>query len=369
MSEEFERERETMNEQEKREVLEPEVLPKEALAVVADAGLPATAAAQLKEKFLAMFADAEVWVAEAKAIQVTDAAQVELIERARDMRLKLSKIRCNAERTRKSLKEESLRTGRAIDGIANVLKALIEPVEAHLAAQEEFAARQAEERRNALRAARAAALGPFCEGGVWSGTLDLSALEQDDFEVLLAGTEARCKARLDAAKKAEAERAAAERAASAERERLRVENERLRQEGVAREAAAAIERDRIAKERLAESRKAEAEAARLRLQAENERKLREQAEAAARAERAATEARAKAERDRILAEQAAAIAEAGRAAKAPDREKILAFAAAVDGLNARIPALASEKGRAFETALRMQVAKFHQWVCKSAESL
>ena len=143
-------------------------------------------------------------------------------------------------------------------------------------------------------------------------------------------------------------------------------------------------RDRLAKD----------EAARLRLQAENERKLREQAEAAARAERAAAEARAKAERDRILAEQAAARAERAaaearakaerdrilaeqaavraeteRAAKAPDREKILAFAAAVDGLNARIPALASEKGRAFETALRMQVAKFHQWVSASAEKL
>ncbi len=339
-------------------VLDPEVLPKEAVAVVAEAGLPATAATLLKEKFLAMFGEAEKWIADAKAIQVTDASQVELIEKAREMRLKLSKIRCNAERTRKSLKEESLRTGRAIDGIANVLKALIEPVEAHLAAQEEFAARQAEERRSALRASRAAALGPFCEGGVWSGTLDLAALEQDDFEVMLAGTEARCKARLEAAKKAEAERVEREAAEAAERERLRAENERLRRESLAREAAAAVERDRVAKERLAESRRAEAEAAKLRLQAENERKLREAVEAQARAD---AEGKARAE--------ATARVEAERAAKAPDREKIVAFAAAVDGLNARIPALSSEKGRAFETALRMQVAKFRQWVSASAEKL
>ena len=42
------------------------------------------------------------------------------------------------KKVRKELKEESLRKGKAIDGVANIIKFLIEPVEKYLEDQEKF---------------------------------------------------------------------------------------------------------------------------------------------------------------------------------------------------------------------------------------
>ena len=57
---------------------------------------------------------------------------------ARVGRLFLMKKRTAIETVRKELKEQALREGKAIDGIANVLKALIIPIEEYLKKQEDF---------------------------------------------------------------------------------------------------------------------------------------------------------------------------------------------------------------------------------------
>jgi len=74
----------------------------------------------------------------ANAIKVTGAGDVAAMKLARTTRLSLKNIRVEVEKTRKSLKEESLREGKAIDGMANIVKFLIVPVEQGLQEKEDF---------------------------------------------------------------------------------------------------------------------------------------------------------------------------------------------------------------------------------------
>src|SRR6185437_11549413 len=101
-----------------------------------------------------MFTQAEEWAARAALIKVTSVDQKREMKMARESRLALREIRIKVEHDRKRLKEDSTRRGRAIDGIANVLKALIEPLEAHLLEQETFAERVEAVRKNALKSTR-----------------------------------------------------------------------------------------------------------------------------------------------------------------------------------------------------------------------
>lgn len=58
-------------------------------------------------------------------------------------------MRIEIEKTRKSLKEQSLRKGQAIDAIARFLTSLISPIEDHLRLQEDFL--KIQEEKNLLR--------------------------------------------------------------------------------------------------------------------------------------------------------------------------------------------------------------------------
>ena len=97
-------------------------------------------------KFGEAFDIAKQWEEKAATIEVTDASQTDLMQQARDGRLFLSKKRIAVEKTRKEMKESSLREGQAIDLIARTLTGLIKPIEDHLEQQERFVElREAEE--------------------------------------------------------------------------------------------------------------------------------------------------------------------------------------------------------------------------------
>ena len=100
--------------------------------------LPSLKAKALLEQFQGFFKMAEEWEAKARMIAVTHESQKAEMKLARTGRLFLREKRIEIEKTRKQLKEDSLREGKAIDGIANVLKALIEPIEKYLDEQEHF---------------------------------------------------------------------------------------------------------------------------------------------------------------------------------------------------------------------------------------
>lgn len=219
--------------------------------IVKESGLDQTKATFILTKFQDYFEMAANWEAKAKTLVVTSETQTAEMQMAKTGRLFLRKKRIDIEEARKELKEQSLREGKAIDGIANVLKALIIPIEEYLEKQEKFAELKEAARLNLLR-------------------------EEE-------------------AKKAEAARIEAERAAAAEQERIRAENARLKKEADEREAA-------IRKER------AEAQAAADKLRKENEAKLAKQREEAE-MQRKKDQAAALAEAEKVRKVNEAKIAE------------------------------------------------------------
>jgi DNA repair exonuclease SbcCD ATPase subunit len=154
--------------------------------IVKESGLEQSKAQFLLDHFTGYFSLAAEWEAKAKTIHVTDASQTADMAMARTGRLFLRDKRIDIEKARVKLKEQSLREGQVIDGIAKTLKGLIEPVEKYLEEQEKFVENQiAAEREKQRKLAEA---------------------------------------------KAEEERVAREKAEVEERERVRAENEQLRRE-------------------------------------------------------------------------------------------------------------------------------------------
>lgn len=277
-------------------------------------GLEIATAQQLKSSFAEYFTRVQPWAEKAKTIHVTNANQTEVIAEARECRLKLRAIRIETETTRKRLKEDSLRLGKAIDGFANILKAIIEPAEQHLQDQEDFAERQEEARKAALKAEREAKLKPY---GVEVEFYQLGEMTEEAFQQLLTNTIAAEEGKKVLAQKAEQERIDREMAEQEERERMKKDKE-------AAEAQAAKE-----------------------LQA------REAAEAELRKVEADRQAKEKADREAKEAEERAA----AEAAAAPDNAKIKALAQTVRDLS--VPAI---KNKAKENAIKAKVAELAAWI-------
>jgi len=247
--------------------------------LVTQSELDSTKAAVLLENFQDYFTVASEWGIRAKAIVVTDISQKDDMQMARTGRLLLREKRIKIEKTRKELKEQSLREGKAIDGIANVLKALIVPIEEYLGEQEKFA------------------------------------------ENLATAEAARVLAELEA--KAEADRLAKEEAERVEQERIRVENARLKVEAekaeaerIAREQALEAERAKVATEKAKAEKEAEDKrlAREAEIEAERAKVATEKAKAEKEAEdkRLAREAEIEAERAKVVAKREAEKAQAAR---------------------------------------------------------
>jgi len=166
--------------------------------IVKESGLEVIDGQTIIEKFGNYEQVSKEWEAKAKMIVVTSSNQVAEMEMARAARKKFSDMRIEVEKTRKAMKEQSLRKGQAIDAIARYITSLIAPIEDYLRLQEDF--KKIEEAKKA--------------------------------EQLRLAEEARI----------EAERVAKEKAEAEEKERIRLENEKLRKELEAKEVEAQKER-------------------------------------------------------------------------------------------------------------------------------
>lgn len=258
----------------------------------------------------------------ANDLAITDASQLSEIAIARTTRLSLKKLRVAVETRRKELKEGILEEGRKIDGAANALKDLIEPLEQKLMEQEKIAERLEAERKAKLVEERTAALLKY---EVPSAYMALGDMPQETFDQLLENSRAAFEA-----KKAEAlrleqehirlenERLIREKEEASERERVKAENARLRAEAEERDRKAAEERAsaekeaarlkkiaddaeaaRKAQEARAAREKQEAEekaAAKLRAEQEKNERARKESEERSKKERDAIEARASLEK-------------------------------------------------------------------------
>jgi len=224
--------------------------------IVRESGLEKTKADIILSKFQNYFELAADWERKAKTIVVTNEKQVDDMKMARTGRLLLREKRISIETARKELKEQALREGKAIDGIANVLKALIVPIEEYLEKQEKFVEfkKAAEEERIRIEVEK--------------------KMQEDELKRIAE--------------------------AAAEQERIRVENEKLKKEAIEKEKALLAERKEQEKRLEAERAKAEAEKKEIeekaRLEREKAELARKQAEAQAAKEREAERAKAEAER-------------------------------------------------------------------------
>jgi len=326
--------------------------------IVSTSGLEPTKASYILEKFTGYFAIAAEWEARAKTLVVTSPEQTTLMKMAREGRLLLKSKRVDIEKARKELKEQSLREGKAIDGIANVLKSLIEPTEEYLERQERWVEIREEERlaeRKATRVAEIMALGLFPD------LYDLKNMPDAAYASLVQGTKDAIERQKEAERKIEADRKYREQ----EQERIRLENDRLKKEAEAKEkqmaaerAKAEAEQKRSQEEMEARERRAIAERAALeKAAAERERKLKAEQEAKLRAEREAREreaakvkaaadaklAKERDEREKLAAQiKAGADAEAKekkrladeekKAARAPDKVKLETFANLIEDI-------------------------------------
>lgn len=270
---------------------------------------------ELYPQFQSFLATADEWLVKAKTIKVTDASQLTEMKLAKESRLAIKRVRCQVEERRKALKEDSLQRGRAIDFVATVIKRRLEPVEAYLLEQEEFAAREEAKRRATVQQERMRLLGQFLDLNLVNGPalVDMTA---EAFGAYLAQSK-------QAWEQGQAEQRRMREQAENERkvkeqeaQRLREENARLRREQQEREQQLAIVR-------------------------RNEAELKRRDE----------EQKRKAEQ-----EQRAKEAEAKRLASAPDREKIQAWA---DELSMIV---APEVGPEFQPLVAEAMERIHKTV-------
>jgi hypothetical protein len=136
---------------------------------------------------------------------------------AKRLRLDIGKIRINADKEHKRLKEESLRTGRAIDGIRNILKFAITDKEEKLKEIETHFERIEAERIRVLQESRQDELYKYNPDHPF---IDLGNMSEEVWINFLAGTKASYEARIEAERKAEEERLAAEEAEKAKTYRM-----------------------------------------------------------------------------------------------------------------------------------------------------
>ena len=133
------------------------------VTIVNDTGLLNPQAELVISKFMPLFEDAKKIIDESKELVVTDASQTAEMRKARESRLRLRDIRVAADKTRKELKEETIKYGNAVQGVYNLIKEAIEPIELHLENQEKYIERIEIEQKQKVEAERGLELSKYVE--------------------------------------------------------------------------------------------------------------------------------------------------------------------------------------------------------------
>jgi len=337
----------------------------ELIQVVESNNLEATTAKTLKESFLPFFEQAEAWKSKAHELVVTDVSQTREMKMAREARLALKDIRVSADKKRKELKEDSLRYGKAVQGVYNVIEYLIAPIEKHLEEQEKFAEIQEAKQREILKSEREAEISAYSEFVPFG--LDFGRMSEDDYQKTLNGAKLQLQQKEDAIKQAEAERIAREKAVAEERERMRIENEKLKAEREAREKEIAAERAKVESERKVAEEKArkEREEAELKLKAEREASAKLEAELKAKkdAEERATKEKSEKEAAELKAKQLAE----KKAKSAPDKAKLEALAVSIESL--QLPTMSSEDAEKILANTRILLGKVTTYIRENTSAI
>lgn len=326
-------------------------------AIAEQMGVTTERALALSEKFSPFYFNALKIIEEAKSVDVTSADQVDEINKARVLADTIGNIRIITEKARVIEKASALAEGQAIDKVARYIREAIKPVEDRLYFHAEFAKREQELKRAQMVASREQALRDL---GVDFTAYDLALMTEEAFTDLLSDLTTAREARLKQEQEDEERHLKEDADRVAEEKRIREDNARLKQERDAAQAKV----DAAAKLAKAEKDKADAKLLKERteaaavLKAEQDRTRRLQEEATA-----AKVAKEKEEWNRQRAlekEQMAMQAELDRAAQAPDKEKLLTFAAMIRDLP--LPAVSTPAAKKAIVTIQEQQTKFVAWI-------
>ncbi len=264
----------------------------------------------------------------------------DVTQRAKRVRIDISKVRIETEKLRKSEKEEYLRAGKAIDGVSNILKWAVTDKEKKLKEIEDYFEIQEQKRLEALQNERAEKLSKYVED---AHERDLSGMDDDVWNAYFQTKKQAWEDEQEAIRKAEEERKERERLQKLhndrkssilnlwqfvegaaknqdfselnesdwnyfvndlknkkakydkEQERIRKENERLQKEAEERERKAKAEAEKRAKEEAERKEKERKERAAYEAKLRKEREERERLEKAEQQRKAEEEARKQAE--------------------------------------------------------------------------
>lgn len=272
---------------------------------------------------------------EAKTIKVTDETQVETMALAGIKRKEIAKKRIELEKHRQVTKARALAESKAIDGLANVIKAIIEPVEQYLLEQENYAKYKEEARLNALYEQRVNELSKYVED---ISVFDIKNMSEEVYAKLVVNAKEAKEKAIKAEQEAEQERIKAEEEAKKENERIRQENIRLRAEA-----------EKAEKQRLLEQEKKQKEIDKARAETQ---KIQDELNAKLNKERAEQAEKAEAERQAILA---------------PDKDKLITLAGDLEKF--ALPAVKSNEANKLIMQVQNALADLSQKIREKARTL
>ena len=148
-------------------------------------GLEDSAVQNMMDSFHPFMKSIKAIKEQAEELTVTDESQISQMIESRELRLQLVKSRNEADRTRKKLKDYSLKFGRAVQGVFHTLELSCRKIEDHLQANENFAEIREKERRAELSASRSLELSGLHE--FVPAISDLGGMPEDDFQKILEG--------------------------------------------------------------------------------------------------------------------------------------------------------------------------------------
>jgi len=240
-----------------------------------------------------------------------DGITPEVEQAAKKVRLSISKVRIETEKLRVKQKEEYLRGGKAVDGVANILKFAVVEKENSLKEIEETSLRIEKEQIKALQADREADIEQYIDE---IPAVNLASMPKEVWEKYRDGYKLDYDKRIEAGKQVEIERIEKEKAELAEQKRIKEENETLRKEAVERDRLQKIEDDKRNEFLRIEKEKREAAEKIIADKEASEKKIQQD----------------KIEAERI--EQEKIKSEEKSKALAPDKEKLLSLASDIAGI-------------------------------------
>lgn len=308
------------------------------LAVVGkDNNLDVSKVEVLLQDFGQPFLQARQLAAGHKKLVVTDENDTAGMKAARELRLQLKQVRLDAEKTRVRLKDDSLREGKAIDGMANIIKAIIVPAEQHLEQQEKFAETLAIERKATKKAERTQELSQYMDNVF---IFNLEEMDDDQYAQVLEDAKKKHADKL-AADKAAADAKAAEEKAEAEAAEARRKKQAADLKAAQAKAKQAAADKKIADDKAA-AEKQRADDAQAKLDAAEQKK----ADEAAAAEKAAQDA-----------------------AKAPDKDKLRQLYKDIATLSENMPELQSDDAKRIAKHAKDLLTNACQYIAAEAKQI